>query len=245
MRTTLSLFVLILFVSCTVSKPNCDVYKTALDDAKNIHQKKVVHTLTAVTPQNKDIIFITPDSVLALTWQDKHSYETFYNEGKPGMVKSSPFPDKPVFVTIAPELKKWYDANKPDSFMLDSRLEQLMGMPPNSKKTYLVELHIAVKDLFRLCKDSSILDKGCEVEFPAGTDETYKGIWNNYYNSAHSHKTLYENWPFQGLGYTYDWNYCNKTHVGLSEFCIRPGVYMYTSGGKPTREYLEHPITSK
>ena len=49
---------------------------------------------------------------------------------------------------------------------------------------------------------------------------------------------LYNQYPWGQLGYTYDWNPKNKSHVGLSEFIIGAGKTIYVNRIVTTQEYL-------
>lgn len=246
-RFLLALIVAAIFFSCHTgrkivqenfdTRAEEDIYKTGLEDAKNMTEAKVSHKLTEVVPSNKNITATNTDTfkVLVVTWKDSADLR-YYNSGKQGYFSTGRFIN---FVTVAPDLLKWYKKNHPDSAMLYLRLKQLLGLPPNASKNCFMRFWVKASDLYRPCKDSAITDNYCDIDFPAGTDTAYVSWWTNYYTGSYSSAALYNNYPFTGLGYTYDWSPANNTHKGLSEFCIKKNSTVYFDGYSSTWQYFK------
>ncbi|HWB24430.1 MAG TPA: hypothetical protein VG738_03075 [Chitinophagaceae bacterium] len=245
-RLLLVLFIIAVCFACTppgkITKENFDstkeeaIYKAGLDDAKNMTEAKVSHKLTEVIPANKNITQVDIDTfkVLVVSWKDSADLN-YYNSGKKGYFNTGGFVN---FVTIAPDLLKWYESNHPDSAVLDYRLKELLGLPPTAKKNCFMLFWVKAADLYRPCKDSSITDNYCNIDFPPGTGTGYIKWWTDYFNGSYSSTTLYKNYPFTGLGYTYDWSPANKSHKGLSEFCIKANSTIYFNSYASTKQFF-------
>lgn len=236
-----------LFISCNTTKkiagnatsPMNDsvVYRQALNTAKDFEHLKISHHLTEVTPANSAIIKQNNDTfkVLVVAWKDSADLK-YYNYGKPGYFNTGRFIN---FVTVVPDLRDWYMHNKVDSVQLDLRLKELLGLPPNVNKNCWIEFWVKASDLYRPCKDNSIADNYCDVDFPANTDSSYITWWNDYHTNSYNNPNLYSNYPFSGLGYTYDWAPTNRSHMGLSEFCINKNASVYVKGYSATYAYFK------
>jgi hypothetical protein len=51
---------------------------------------------------------------------------------------------------------------------------------------------------------------------------------------------LYDRYPWTQLGYTYDWDPKNKTHIGLSEFIISSNRTIYLNKIYSINDYLNN-----
>ncbi|MBI1928900.1 hypothetical protein HYR99_32225 [Candidatus Poribacteria bacterium] len=168
-----------------------------------------------------------------VTWIPERFLGTYQQNGQPIDKVKIEFGE--VWVTAVPELKKICRehrfASKKD---IELRLEQLLGLPPNSrtnpqnKKEYFVEMWVKPDDLFRPCPDSEIDDHQCELGEAKGDFEVRDGKpfveWFTESQKAdylQSNPDMMNAWfPWTRLGYTYDWgNPVNE--VGLSEFVIK------------------------
>ena len=54
-----------------------------------------------------------------------------------------------------------------------------------------------------------------------------------------------EKYPWTQLGYTYDWNPENKSHVGLSEFVIGENKNIVIKAIYSTNDYLEKEVNTR
>ena len=142
----------------------------------------------------------------------------------------------PLWVTTAPELKNRIKSEVVKDTNL--RLIQLLGLPPGSKYSYFVEMWVRPQDLFRPCPDKEITDSKCDICFPSGTDADHIKWINENRRSRYYQCDLYNQYPWGQLGYTYDWNPDNKSHVGLSEFIIGTNKTVYINRIVTTQEYL-------
>jgi len=95
----------------------------------------------------------------------------------------------------------------------DERLKEMLGLPPNSVYSYFVELWVRPADLFRPCPDTETGDSVCSLCFPANADPTYVAWINKNRIDRYYQCDLYSKYLWTQLGYTYDWNYKNKSHL--------------------------------
>ncbi|NQU85464.1 MAG: hypothetical protein HQ541_06860 [Mariniphaga sp.] len=141
-----------------------------------------------------------------------------------------------IWVTTAPELLQKINQEKPVDINL--RLKQLLGLPPNSVYNYFVEFWVKPADLFRPCPDSEITDRECETCFPENTDSTHINWINSNRISRYYQCDLFDQYPWTQLGYTYDWNPDNKSHIGLSEFVIGENKNIVVKAIYTTNDYF-------
>lgn len=107
---------------------------------------------------------------------------------------------------------------KEDSIL---RVKELLGLPPNYKSNYVIEFRVNPKtDLFRPCPDQEISDCACGLDFPPGTPSSHRSFITNWRTGSYNNLSLKDCYPFTGLGYTFDWNPYNLSHIGVSEFVI-------------------------
>lgn len=241
------LFILLVSSCCsdveTTSTPSTEVlsdsiiYRNSVQDAMYPEESKVYDDLVAITKNNKELIWKTMDGedyVLMVSWKGYIAgYEPYKDTGY------YPTGDKyPIWVTAAPEL--WNRMHEEQYTDTNKRLLELLGLPPNGKYTSFVEFWVKPEDLFRPCPDNEITDQSCDVCFPSGADSAYIQ-WVNDTRIARYYPNpcgLYNQYPWTSLGYTYDWNQDNKTHVGLSEFVIRNNSKIKVERICSTSEYL-------
>lgn len=231
------LFLTLLLNACQTSHYTAEgfieLYQSAIEEAMSPAPDKIYSNLIPINSSNSNLIrkeISNEMYILVVTWKNDTSYykpnsEGFYNTG-----------NYPIWITTAPELLKRMQQEKSDDINL--RLKQLLGLPPNSVYNYFIEFWVKPEDLYRPCPDNEISDSSCELCFPSQTKEAYK-TWvndnriNRYYNCE-----LYNKYPWKQLGYTYDWNPKNKTHVGLSEFVIGKNKNLVINKIYTTEEYL-------
>lgn len=208
------------------------LYNAAVADAAYPEESEVYKNLVAIDKSNPDLIWKTidgEDHVLMLSWKSDKSYYP----------ASGPYNTKkwPIWVTAAPQLLNRMKAEKTKDVNL--RLKQLLGLPPSGDYKYFIEFWVKPEDMFRPCVDDEITDKQC-VSCGFGDTTTYHSTWINrtrvqrYYPCGLDNK-----YPWTQLGYTYDWNPKNRTHVGLSEFVIRAGRDIVVKQAYTTQEYLD------
>lgn len=259
MKSTLSLSIIgfLLLSACTVydltKLPATDVneiYEQSLEDAVYPTESKIDNNLFAISESNEDLTWKTingEEYVLVVTWKgDSKWYKPPYVT-KDGVYNTgSSFP---IWVTASPQLAnwatketrfmKWVKANETDK--INSRIKQLLGLPPNPAYTYnyFVEFWVKPADLFRPCPDPEIDDTACEACNPK-IDSTFQK-WINDTRAARYYDTceLLDKYPWTALGYTYDWSPANKSHQGMSEYVIHNNVDVIVNKIYTTDEYFK------
>lgn len=237
-------FILILLVfafgSCislhpkTIENIDMSLYRQAIRNAIYPESEEVFNQLVPVAKENDKLVWKTIDNedyVLVVSWKQNITYyktyldSAFYNTGSYN-----------IWVTTAPELYQRIKNEEPKD--LNRRLIQLLGLPPNATYSYFVEFWVKPGDLFRPCPDKEITDGKCDTCFPEKTDSTHIAWINENRISRYYQRELYNQYPWTQLGYTYDWNPANKTHVGLSEFVIGKNCKIKVNAIYGTQEYF-------
>ncbi|MFK7783539.1 MAG: hypothetical protein AB8B56_00410 [Crocinitomicaceae bacterium] len=236
-------FILLLFFipffgnAQTTPKEDSSTYRSAIKEAMYPEEKNVYNKLIPITKKNPNLIWKTIDCdeyVLMVSWKGDDSFyrpylnadSTFYPTG-----------NWPIWVSAAPQLLQRMKSEKYTN--ADRRLKELLGLPPNSIYNYFIEFWVKAEDLFRPCPDNEITDTQCDVCFPADIDSTYKAWVNQSRIDRYYPCNLYDQYPWTALGYTYDWNINNKSHIGLSEFVIGKDKQVKIAAIYTTEEYLQ------
>lgn len=207
-------------------------YDAAVIDAMIAEDSEISYSLTAVKPENPVIVYKensdTPYVLVSVFTKYPGSYPvndtimTWWNV---------------TWATVVPELQNLfaqYNINK-DGIIL--RLEQLLGLPPNSGNTSIIELWVKPEDLIRPAYDSRIDVNTSDNTFHDPLDQTYVTWFNN--NIVYSYYPLptYSAYPWTRLGYTYDWG--NPTsEFGISEFLIKKNARVIVRSSEPAEDYL-------
>ncbi len=221
-----------LIAQCTNS--DSLIYQQSIQDAMYAEVDKVDTNLVPINRENTNLVWKTIDGVdyiLVVTWKQNVSYyepyldSAFYNTG-----------NYPMWITTAPQLLKRMKSENADD--VDYRLKQLLGLPPTSIYSYFVEFWVNPEDLFRPCPDKEINDNKCEVCFPAYATEAHKEWINQSRIDRYYQCELFNQYPWTQLGYTYDWNPYNTSHIGLSEFVIGKNEDIVVKAIYTTEEYL-------
>ncbi|MFA8433264.1 MAG: hypothetical protein ACEPOZ_02005 [Marinifilaceae bacterium] len=247
-RSPWILLALLLCVACQTVKTvdsnttnNAKLYKQAIQNAMYPEESKVDTSLVAVNNQNRNLVWKEingEEYILVVTWKQNISYyepyidSAYYNTG-----------NYPIWVTTAPELLQRMKQEKVKD--TDLRLKQLLGLPPNSIYNYFIEFWVKPGDLFRPCPDNEITDKQCDLCFPSNTDASHISWINNNRIDRYYQCDLFNQYPWTQLGYTYDWNPNNKTHIGLSEFVIGKDKNIKVKAIYTTKDYLTKSIPSQ
>lgn len=251
MKTLFPLFILLLFIACStprqfrsLGKPDQQTiyYANSIEDASFPKESEIFDELVALSPNNNNLMWKEINGkqhVLAATWKSA-TIASYWKLGEEGLYNTGRFEN---WVTIVPQLSQKLDQFKfKKQSEVERRLEQMLGLPPNNGKEVFIEMWVKPSDLFRPCPDKEVTDGACGVCFPNATDSTHIAWINNlrvnsfYTNPENCDQNRY---PWTQLGYTYDWNPYNKTHVGLSEFVIQPGADIYVTRKDSTHIYLE------
>ena len=236
-KNSLLLALLLSFMACQTIKKDLNdtvLYRQSIQNSIYPEAGKVSDKLVPVVKENQNLVWKNikgEDYVLVVTWKQNITYyrqyldSAFYNTGK-----------YPIWITTAPELKLRMQHEKVKD--TNRRLIQLLGLPPNSVYSYFVEFWVKPSDLFRPCPDKEITDTKCETCFPQKTDPEHISWINENSISRYYQCDLSQQYPWTQLGYTYDWNPKNKSHVGLSEFVIGANKNIIVKAIYTTEEYL-------
>ncbi|WP_338867901.1 hypothetical protein [Myxococcus stipitatus] len=199
----------------------CDAqtYVEAVRDAAEPTGTDVSTALWAISPSNPDLVWNEDKTAVRMAiWTTFAGYTLGQNTLS-----------REVWVTPAPQLQKFCKTVPQDKLV--ARVNQYLGLPPageSDNSRYIVELWVRPADMFRPCPDSEINDNTCGLQFPESATTEHKNWMNAYFASSYGfwQKTQY---PWTGLGYTYDW--CNaETHVGASEFVVRATSVVTVTG---------------
>jgi hypothetical protein len=209
-------------------------FNASLKDAEVTLPTEISRSLTAIIPWNTDLVWQNgPGSrVLVTTWAGSDKYYQGWAGRDDYKLTAN------LWVNVAPEVKDWF-LNRPFSTL---RLEQLIGLRPNTGKTKIIEIWVDPKDLFRPSPDPEITDREAELDFPANSIRTYDyslllkddydldaaggnrfNPYTTWFNNLrrNSYQGQYA-LPWTRLGYTYDWG--SDNHFGPSEFIVAGGV---------------------
>jgi hypothetical protein len=202
--------------------PVCDAgtYAAAVRDAAEPDAADLTTSLWAITPENPRLTWNGDRSaVLMVTWTGYRAYTT-------GAATTLA---RQLWLTAVPQLQAL--CRSVPSGEQVARIQQYLGLPPATTSDgtkYLVELWVSPGDLFRPCPDAEIDDTGCQLTFPAAATADHKAWMNANYAGSYGFWQATQ-YPWTGLGYTYDW--CNpSTHVGASEFVVRSGATVTVAG---------------
>lgn len=216
------------------------LFRAAVRDAQNPEPGEIYRNLTRIQG-NPNLIDTTIDGawyVLVASWKEKSSYypdKGTYNTG-----------NYDIWVTVAPQIQERcrdYRRFFNSAVETEMRLRQLLGLQPQSGQKFFLELWVRPDDLFRPCPDNETNDTECDLSLPRNVDSTYR-LWFNNLRAVQyvdCSDTLFGNagYPWTQLGYTYDWNPENPSHVGLSEFVVRRNATVWVRGKVPTEEYCK------
>jgi len=244
----LILSLLLLFGACQTSK----LTSTSPTDERSLYQQSILSamtpdpdkidtTLVSINGENKDLIrknIKGKEYILVATWKADTIH--YYHDSITGFYNTR---ERIIWVTTAPELIQ--RMKKESAENVEYRLKQLLGMPPTTDYKYFVEFWVKPEDLFRPCPDKEITDNKCELCFPDKKDTSYISWINNLRGQSYYGCELYEKYPWTQLGYTYDWNPQNKSHIGLSEFVIGKNKDILINKFYKTEDYINKDLTQK
>lgn len=202
-------------------------YQAAIADASIAEQAERSPELTAIVPENSNLVWKGEDNyrqVLVTTWTSWDGYWDFL--GQPMTTT------RETWVTAVPEVQVLCLGHGLSEDRLILRLEQLLGLPPHNGKLWFVEIWVRPADLFRPTPDPEVTDQTAELDFEPNVSAEYVDWFNTLRDSSYGA----DGYPWTRLGYTYDWGN-PQTEVGPSEFVIHPGATVEVNNVQPTAEY--------
>jgi hypothetical protein len=222
-----------------------------------LEYERAVHESMALKPDGRSNALYKFDAPTVFATWTKSKWVPSYQRTNPLEAAKAP---ADIWVTDAASLKEFcrdfVNAHGPDKRRLELRLNQRLGLPPDTSNDTFVELQVDPAQpgqLFRPCADSTarLNQTSCEIpkEFPkeadvwAGlpkqpTDLRQEWILRKYY-SSHASANPY---PWTEFGYTFDWaraeNGSNAfVRRGQTEFVIPKGDALHFISATPTLLY--------
>lgn len=210
-------------------------YQNAITDAAIAQNREIYSQLTALTDADPDLKWWFDGAttrVLLVTWTGWDGYL-----GQEGLDMTMGID---VWTTPFPEMRD-FAANRQDllssATALNLRLAQVLGLPPDTSKDYVVEMWVDIQDIFRPSADPEVTDTTAELQTPRSDAFTSVSLAHQQWISdlqAVSYGP--DGYPWTRLGYTYDWANPNNP-VGFSEFVVRQGAQVRIHSVQTTLEY--------
>ena len=214
------------------------IYSAAVQDAINPEPNEVFFNLKAITMADTNLIWHEIDGEKYLLLVSYKTNASYYGNDSTGFYNTGPYN---IWVTVAPEMQllcSCYTFENIDR--LRWRLRQLLGLLPDGNQNHFVEFWVRPQDLFRPCPDSEVYDDSCDLCFREDVSRDHRRWFNELravqFKEGNKRFTGY---PWTQLGYTYDWNPNNKSHIGLSEFVIKKNARVFVDNIMTTAEYCE------
>ena len=226
----LNLLVLLVPVGCGDPDQGIDLdpqtlYREAVEDAAVVDADEAVTDLVAIVPGSDQIVEDGEGRVLMITWTDWDGYDGLEGQATELGVE--------VWTTAAPHLQQFCRGVGGDG--LTARLEQRLGLPPETGKDRVVAFWADPADIFRPSPDPEIDDMTASLEFPPGTSDAHiewiEGLREASYGE--------DGYPWTQLGYTYDWAPGAESEVGESEFVVRAGSEVIVESISPQSDYCK------
>lgn len=217
-------------------------YVAAIQDARQADPSEISTSLTPVTPY-VDALERRPHAdggrpyVRVVTWTDRSGDGLPRRALRTGVRNDSVTTSGDVWVTLVPFVRDFCRAAGLDGTMLDVRLAQRLGLPPDVGYSRFVEMWVRPEDLFRPCPDPEISDRECELRSPIPERsvrvDAAHADWMDAIRAASYGRDGY---PWTRLGYTYDWH-PETSEIGPSEYVVRTGAPVEVTSVTPTAAY--------
>ena len=236
-----SLGVLFLLAGCATAQPDSAIYSNAIADALQPTAAKIDKNLWAISSDNEKLEWMKVKGVpyVKVVSYIAGSDSTYYPRDQWDSFLMTAYE---MWVTPAPQMQQTCQTagfGKKEGLPL--RLNQLLGLKPNDVKGFFMELYVRPSDMFRPCADPEVDDCECGLILPANSSQAHIDWYNNIRATQYYTPKFQIGYPWTQLGYTYDWNPDNKTHVGLSEYVLRPGAHVVIKNIVPAAEFCKQP----
>ncbi len=188
----------------------------------------------------EDTIINGQKYVLMLAWKSA----SFKNYIKPSLIElncyksANTFFSYPLFLTTVSDFnnfKQKYNLKSLNEDQLNMRLRQLIGLPPQSQNDNFVEFWVKPEDVFRPTIDSSLNFS----RIPYNIDPQYYKLYTEFSKNSFTNSEITKNYPFSGLGYTWDWSPESTDHHGVTEFVLKENREIYVRRVFSTINYLK------
>lgn len=207
-------------------------YTKAVADAAIVEPDEISRDLVAITLDNSALIWDDSTGeprVLVVTWTSWTGYDS--------QVGQTITTSRDTWVTVVPEIQRFAACHHLTPLNMTLRLEEVLGVPPDSGKTRFAEFWVRPADLFRPSPDPEITDHEAELDFPVPADYvTISTDYAQWFTNQEAISYGDNGYPWTRLGYTYDWGN-PVSNVGLSEFVIRTGAQVEVHATASTEEY--------
>ena len=234
----------------------CKQYSRALKITKTPTKQRIYKYLTPIRESTKSLKFDSERRVLLVTSNAVHNYS--YTEGDTIILTQD------TWFTAYPDLqnscKNYENPNK------SYRMIQQLGLSPKDTIADVNEFFVNLNDIFRPCPDPDITDMECLVNvlvlnknstspqvpwFCPQKNEKIEQVGQKWAKVSESHfewmcdnwiksfenKDIYDNYPWTGLGYTFDWG--TEHGIGLSEFVVPKGTSVLVHKKTSVNDYCK------
>jgi hypothetical protein len=230
------------FFFLTVARPafgqdNWEIYRNAIKDAATYNRNKVV-PLHLLKEEGGKVLVVT---------------YTNYPYPDPPYPKTYQIPSTVyIWVTGEGEVQGTCRQFHLSGDSLRLRLDQLLGLKPDTSYATFVVLSVAGDRIFRPAPDPNpwtVLpcadppDNQCGNVFPSNVPSDYFSFFAKQSTSAYrvGQQPADNGYPWTHLGYTYDWLPYGATKYGASEYVIKPGTEVTIIGKSTMDEYCKAP----
>ncbi len=213
------------------------IYQAAVDDASVMGAAEAVNWLTVIDASNPALTWegVPGESrVLMVLFTDYHSaYEG--HEGEDVLVGVE------LWLTASPDLKNSFAMTVTPEDELSGRLDELLGLTPDSENDLIVELWVDPDDLFRPSANPDITDPTGgsgppSTSYVLSTGQNYADWYDGRLSWIYANSGG-DSYPWTGLGYTYDWG--NPLFdYGMSEFVLNKNSTVGVKETYTVEEYL-------
>lgn len=247
------------FLTYKITRPKDPDPPTSVD----LYQEAVYDTLiaesyevpSAMSPA-QSLVTLAPDSegvdhdengrVLLCTW---HRNPQIYPAGTDVTLNYGN-----ITAVSLKELNAWYknkihqEELKEDPDNVDTRLQQLFGLPPlsadTSKNTHFTTFWVNPESVVRPAYSSDVMSPNMTNSLQTASDDPFS-VWFAS-NALYYYTTINQAWT--RLGYTYDWYYADDEklepaanaarHFGLTEFLVNNEQTIHVVSTLTTNEFL-------
>ncbi len=217
-------------------------------EAANLHLKKefssVSNKLTSIEKEKEnvwDTMINGARYVLMVALKSRSFLTRMQNTGASFMTYQSAndFFEFPLFLTTRYDIERLSSDNmlfNENEQACKARLYQALGLPPNSTNDVFVEFLVKEDDLFRPSIDSSLKSSLLLLKLSM----SYIRSLAKYSSSSFENESIFKQYPFTALGFTWDCNPHNKDHFGVTEFVLKENRVVYVKGITGVADYIKN-----